>query len=227
MKSTRLFVPLVAVALAVAAVFAFGSDSGVRAQSAGAAAEPRHVIMVSIDGLKPENYTKPGPAKVPTLRRLAKEGVFAEGVISVTPTVTYPAHTTMITGVLPVLHGIPSNTILDPAGTSNTEWYRFARDIKATTLPGVVKARGLKTGGVFWPGSVGMESLDFNVPEVAYYLHPKMIDLLRELSYPRNIVDSFESARGKLLTWPMTDDDRVALATWFFKTYRPNLTLLH
>jgi predicted AlkP superfamily pyrophosphatase or phosphodiesterase len=153
--------------------------------------------------------------------------VFAEGVIGVTPTVTYPSHTTMITGVLPAVHGIPMNTIVDPMGTSNGEWYRFARDIKATTLPGVVKARGLKTAGVFWPVSVGMESLDFNVPEVAYYTNPKMMDLLKELSYPRNIIDSFEVASGKPLVWPMKDDDRVALAIWFFKTQHPNLTLLH
>ena len=64
---------------------------------------------------------------------------------------TYPSHTTMITGVLPAVHGIPANTIVDPMGTSNGEWYRFARDIKVTTLPGVIKARGLKTAGVFWP----------------------------------------------------------------------------
>src|SRR5690349_19646754 len=76
-------------------------------------AEQRHVVIISIDGLKPETYTKPGPSKVPTLRRLAKEGVFAEGVIGVTPTVTYPSHTTMITGVLPAVHGIPMNTIVD------------------------------------------------------------------------------------------------------------------
>ena len=222
MLKRSLFVPFVAVALAA---FIWGSVSGVRAQVKPA--EQRHVIMISIDGLKPENYTKPGPAKVPTLRRLMKEGVFAEGVIGVTPTVTYPSHTTMITGVLPAVHGIPMNTIVDPMGTSNGEWYRFARDIKATTLPGVVKARGLKTAGVFWPVSVGMESLDFNVPEVAYYTNPKMMDLLRELSYPRNIIDTFEVASGKPLVWPMKDDDRVALAIWFFKTQRPNLTLLH
>jgi len=72
-----------------------------------------------------------------------------------------------------------------------------------------------------------MESLDFNVPEVAYYTNPKMMDLLRELSYPRNIIDTFEVASGKPLVWPMKDDDRVALAIWFFKTQRPNLTLLH
>jgi arylsulfatase A-like enzyme len=208
-------VPFVAVALAVAAATVYG------------ASEPRHVIVISIDGLKPETYTKPGPSKVPTLRRLAKEGVFAEGVIGVTPTVTYPSHTTMITGVAPAVHGIPANTILDPAGTSNTEWYRYARDIQVTTLPGVIKARGLRTAGVFWLVSIGMESLDFNVPEAAYYTHPKMIDLLRAISYPRDIIDSFEIASGKPLTWPMTDDDRVALAIWLFKTQRPHLTLLH
>ena len=225
MLKRSMFVPFMAVALAVAAVVTFGSVSGVRAQSKPA--EPRHVIMISIDGLKPETYTKPGPSKVPTLRRLAKEGVFAEGVIGVTPTVTYPSHITMITGVLPAVHGIPANTIIDPAGTSNSEWYRYARDIKATTLPGVIKARGLRTAGVFWPVTIGMDSLDFNVPEAAYYTHPKMMDLLRVISFPRDIIDSFEIASGKPLTWPMTDDDRVALAIWFFKTQRPHLTLLH
>ena len=52
-----------AVALAIAAAAAYG------------ASEPRHVIVISIDGLKPETYIKPGPSKVPTLRRLAKDDI--------------------------------------------------------------------------------------------------------------------------------------------------------
>ena len=61
----------------------------------------RHVVMISIDGLKPSTYAAAGPSKVPTLRRLAAEGAYTEGVVGVTPTVTYPSHTTLISGVLP------------------------------------------------------------------------------------------------------------------------------
>lgn len=61
--------------------------------------------MVSVDGMKPSVYMQPGPSKVPTLRRLMARGAHAE-VIGVLPTVTYPSHTTMVTGVLPAVHGI-------------------------------------------------------------------------------------------------------------------------
>src|SRR5262245_24520905 len=80
------------VALAAAILAATGLDTQ---QSP----DVRHVVVISIDGLKPSTYTADGPSKVPTLRRLAREGAFADGVIGVTPTVTYPSHTTMISGV--------------------------------------------------------------------------------------------------------------------------------
>ena len=89
MKLTRAFSLLLAAAVVV--------GTSVLAQQPPA----RHVVMITIDGLKPATYTAPGPSKVPTLRRLAQEGTFADGVIGVTPTVTYPSHTTMITGVMP------------------------------------------------------------------------------------------------------------------------------
>ena len=79
------------------------------------AAEPaRHVVLISIDGMRPASYTSAGPAKLPTLRALMARGAHARGVIGVLPTVTYPSHTTMITGVPPSVHGIVNNAVLDP-----------------------------------------------------------------------------------------------------------------
>src|ERR1051325_6395092 len=68
--------------------------------------EPRrdaHVIMISIDGLIPEYYTAPARLglKVPNLTQMKLGGAYADGVEGVFPTVTYPAHTTLITGVSP------------------------------------------------------------------------------------------------------------------------------
>ena len=61
------------------------------------------VLMISIDGLRPDYVTaadKHG-LKIPALRRFVTEGAFAEGVQGVIPTVTYPSHTTLISGVWP------------------------------------------------------------------------------------------------------------------------------
>jgi hypothetical protein len=51
---------------------------------------------------------------IPTLRRMMKEGAFADGATGVVPTVTYPSHTTLMTGVWPAQHGIWANTTFDP-----------------------------------------------------------------------------------------------------------------
>ena len=182
--------------------------------------------MISVDGLKPSAYTAPGPAKMPALRRLAKSGAFADGVVAVTPTVTYPAHTTIVTGVLPAVHGIYNNRIFDPENSSNGAWYWYARDIKVPTLAGILKARGLKTASVSWPATVGAD-IDYLFPEFGGVTsHPKSLELLRALSSPRGVLENFESHRSAL-PWPMSDADRTALAAWMFRTYRPNLMLLH
>src|ERR1700755_340051 len=74
------------------------------------------VLMISIDGLRPADIwdaDKRG-LKVPNLRKLEAEGIYATGVRNALPTVTYPNHTTLLTGVWPARHGIANNTTLDP-----------------------------------------------------------------------------------------------------------------
>ena len=186
----------------------------------------RHVVVITIDGLKPATYTAPGPSKVPTLRRLAQEGTFADGLIGVTPTVTYPSHTTMITGVMPAVHGIYNNLILDPEQTSNSSWYWYARDIKVPTLFSAVKSRGLTTAAVSWPATVDAD-IDYLMPEFGGVTrNAKWLDLMRGISRPRLLLDDYE-AQGRPLAWPMTDDDRTGLAAFIMRKYRPNLMLLH
>lgn len=75
-----------------------------------ALAEP--VLLISIDGLRPGDVLeadKRGLA-LPNLRRFLTEGAHASGVTGVLPTLTYPSHTTLMTGVSPGKHGIVSNT---------------------------------------------------------------------------------------------------------------------
>ena len=72
-----------------------------------------HVIVVSIDGLKPEYYLEerwPAPA----MRQVLCRGAHARAVRSIFPSLTYPSHTTMATGALPARHGIWSNRAVEP-----------------------------------------------------------------------------------------------------------------
>ncbi len=195
------------------------------AQIALDARRTSHVLMVSIDGLMPSAYTQPGPAKIPTLRRLAREGAFAEGVVGVLPTVTYPSHTTLISGVLPSVHGIVDNHLLDPEGRSNGGWFWYARDIKRLTLLTGARARGLRTAAVNWPVTVGAQA-DLLVPEYDRSDHPENLTLLRALATPQ-LLDAIEIARKKPLDWPFHDRERTDMTTFIMRTYQPNLMLVH
>ncbi len=100
------------------------------------AAQARPVLMISIDGLRPGDVIEAEQRglKVPNLRRLLDEGAHAEGVIGVLPTVTYPSHTTLLTGASPAAHGIVNNTTFDPLQINQGGWYWYASDIKVPTL---------------------------------------------------------------------------------------------
>src|SRR4029453_14059171 len=78
------------------------------------APSPVHLVIVSVDGLMPSAYTGPDSAGLPTLRSLAREGAYAEGVVGVVPSVTYASHTTLITGVPPAVHGVSGNAGFAP-----------------------------------------------------------------------------------------------------------------
>ena len=186
----------------------------------------RHVVLISIDGMRPASYTTAAPARIPTLRQLMARGAYARGVVGVLPSVTYPSHTTMITGVTPAVHGITNNTWVDPEGRANGAWYWYARDIKVPTLPVLLRASGMTAAAVSWPVTVGMD-LDYNMPEHFRSRHPESLSLLRALSTPRQLLDGYEASLATPLPWPPTDNERAGLAAWIIRTFKPNFLMLH
>lgn len=125
------------------------------------------VLMISVDGMRPD-YVMQADAhhlRIPNLRRILAEGTHAEGVNGVLPTVTYPSHTTLVTGVWPVEHGILNNGRFDPERKFNGAWYWYADQIKVPTLWSAAHAAGLHTASVSWPVTVDSTDIDFNIPE--------------------------------------------------------------
>lgn len=188
-----------------------------------------HVLMISIDGLMPSTYTDADALdlKVPTLRRLVREGTYARGVIGVMPTVTFPSHTTLITGVPPRVHGITSNTVFDPEGLSANAYNWYASDIHAPTLISAAKARWLSTASVSWPVSIGIGA-DMMMPEIWRGTSKHAIDLklLDAVSTP-HLLESVAKWRGKPFPYPLTDEERTDVALFILKTYQPSLMLVH
>ena len=84
----------------------------------------RALLLVSIDGLHPGLvlHADKHRLKIPNLRRYLHDGAHASAVRGVLPTVTYPSHTTILTGVWPARHGIYSNTTFDPLNKNQNGW---------------------------------------------------------------------------------------------------------
>lgn len=157
----------------------------------------RPVLMISIDGLRPGDVTDADARglKIPTLRALAAEGAYASGVRGVLPTLTYPSHTTLITGVWPARHGIANNLTFDPQGRNQGGWYWYAEDIKVPTLWDAAHAAGLKVVNVHWPVSVGARAIDLNLPQLWRTGQPDDRKLNRALATP-GLTERLEAALG-------------------------------
>src|SRR5688500_8089548 len=94
-------------AVIVAAALAFTADARSQPPDPGGGT----VIVISLDGFPASALADP-MVPVPTLRRLAAAGAAAAGMTVVNPAVTWPNHTTMVTGVHPAKHGVLFNGIL-------------------------------------------------------------------------------------------------------------------
>ena len=118
------------------------------------------LLVVSVDGLDQRYLDNPN-LKIPNLRRVLAEGESSKGVIGIVPTVTWPSHTTLITGAEAWDHGILSNR--RPAEEGG-DYYWSVSLLKRPTLLGAAAKAGLKTATITWPVTVDAPAA-FNLPE--------------------------------------------------------------
>ncbi len=101
---------------------------------------------------------------LPNLRRLVVTGTRVRRVRGIYPTLTYPSHTTIITGQYPSVHGIVNNTKLQPQRQS-PDWYWYQRDVKVPTLYDLVRQQHKKTAAFLWPVTAGSR-ITYNLAEI-------------------------------------------------------------
>lgn len=181
------------------------------------------VVMISIDGMKPEYVTQAAQhgLRVPVLRDFLTHGAFAEGVVGVIPTVTYPSHTTMVTGVWPAKHGVVDNTVFDPFRQRPNTWYWDFTDIKVPTLYTVADAHGMTTANVGWPVTVGAP-IDYNIAEGTQSEHTD-----RPATSPYHPLDILDQIGVHPNEGTDGDITKTAEAVAVLKKYHPGLLLVH
>jgi predicted AlkP superfamily pyrophosphatase or phosphodiesterase len=209
--------------------------SGIVAQNRAWAAlenSDRIVVMVSIDGLAAYYFDDP-KAEMPNIRALAAEGARATAMKASTPTVTWPNHTTLVTGVPPAKHGVVGNNFFDRTSLKKVILIAdpvLDKDqiVKVPTIYDVAKTAGLKTAAVRWPATRNAKALDWMVPdmrtleETTKYATPS---LLQESDLKSVLLPDKPAAKGQ------SDASRDRACTVVFekivKEHRPNLALLH
>lgn len=191
----------------------------------------RHVILVSLDGLAAYLLDDPN-ASLPTLRKLAKEGTVVTGGMKVSnPSVTWPNHTTLITGVRPDKHGVLANGVLVRSGPGVPVRIDPARDhselVRAKSIVDTMHEMGLRTGEVNWPCTRNSPSYDDSIPDVPdalRYTTPRLRDELTEMGLLTKNDDKYSftvpSSVGKDWVWTET-------ACHLIKTRKPHLLLVH
>ena len=196
-----------------------------------ARAEP--VLMISVDGLRPGDVIEADKRglKIPNLRRFLAEGSYASGVVGILPTVTYPSHTTLITGVGPDKHGIFNNTTFDPKAINQGGWYWYARDIKVPTLWDAASKAGLSVANVHWPVSVGASSIRWNLPQYWRTGHPDDLSIMKVLATP-GLIERLEGEVGEPYMQGIDesiegDENRGSFAAQLIKDQKPDFATVY
>jgi predicted AlkP superfamily pyrophosphatase or phosphodiesterase len=187
------------------------------------------VVIVSVDGLRPDDC-----ARLPVMGELAREGAFAappEGALSVMPTVTYPAHTSMVTGVVPRRHGITTNSGPDPSadGKNVSGWRWFRSDVRVPTLYDAAFDAGLRTALLQWPVTVGARATAL-VPEFWIKGVEDDLKVVRLLSTP-GLFDRLEQRypgfSQRYVPNKVVDDAVIDAALAIIDPLWPQLMLVH
>ncbi len=191
--------------------------------------------MISVDGLS-AYYLDDPKAEMPTIRALAADGARASMMKASTPTVTWPNHTTLVTGVNPAKHGVIGNNYFDRASRKKVTLisdpvYDKDEIVKVPTIYDLANAAGMKTAGIRWPATRNAKTLDWGIPDVIN------TNLLRKYTTPTLLAESEKAGidifadekteAGSGSSPKPTDENCVRVFNFILHEHRPSLALLH
>lgn len=188
----------------------------------------RKMVIVSLDAMYQDDLKQLHQGDF--LHGWMQEAAVCTQVKTVFPALTYPAHTTLVTGCDPAKHGIGQNQPFQPGKSAEMRaWYWDAAAVRAESLFDAVKKQGGRCASILWPVTGKHPSIRWNFPEVLAL--PGENQVLKMLRYgtPWWILQ-MELKHGKQRVStrePHLSDYAVVLAEDVIRRHQPELTTVH
>jgi predicted AlkP superfamily pyrophosphatase or phosphodiesterase len=189
------------------------------------AQKDRHVVVISLDGFPAYALRNP-TMPLPALRRMIEQGAVAEGMETVNPAVTWPNHTSMVTGVTPAVHSVLYNglAVRDGEGKSlHVEpWIDKAELVRAPTVYDLAHAARLTTAEVDWVAIHKAPTITWSFAE-----QPRIEGAVEREMVASGLVS--EADLRNFVKAPITWRDEIwtRAAIHILERHRPNLLLFH
>lgn len=196
-------------------------------------AQDRHVVLVCLDGFAARHLDNPAIV-LPNLRALAEKGTRAKSSETVYPSVTHPAHTTLITGVTPREHGVLYNTMTnrETGKVFHAATPPRSESILVPTLFDAAKRKGLTTAAFHWPQLTLDPTVDFNF--ASRYLPGERLDptvikpeFWSELTAAGVPIDAYFRWRAAGTLREAVDTVLIDAASYVIKKHRPHFLAIH
>ncbi len=194
------------------------------AAAAGPSDSGRHVVLITIDGMAAYNLDDDSLV-APNIRELARAGTEAESSETIFPSVTHPSHTTIVTGALPMIHGVLGNSMRDrtTGRKFNVSSAPHAEAVHAPTIFDAAKKKKLTTAAFAWPESRDDPALDWNLPDGGA-LDPGTAQEFERWGRPLRLNPEYHH---DIVYQGATDRTLAEAAAEIIRQRRPNLLAIH
>ncbi len=184
------------------------------------------VVVISLDAFGASLLHDP-LLPVPTLHALMKSGAYATSMQPVNPTVTWPNHTAMVTGVTPAKHGLIANgqiTGIRNGKVPHVEFHAEKTDlVHVPTVYDEAHDAGLVTAEMDWVAVEHAKGIDWSFFEQPIATSPLLAEMIADGSLTKEELVDFNGKPSQ----PYRDRLYTRGATYTIKHHHPNLVLLH
>ncbi|MCH3917098.1 MAG: ectonucleotide pyrophosphatase/phosphodiesterase [Spirochaetia bacterium] len=187
------------------------------------------VIVISSDAMVGEDLEY--MSTLPNYQKYLAGGSTITKVSSIYPSVTFPAHATMMTGMFPDRHGIFSNFQF-PSDKEPVPWQCDYRFLNCTDIFRVAKSAGRSTAAVLWPVTAGNPAIDYHIADywaqnehettneafVQSGTSPQVLEIIKKHEY---------LFKGVERCHPQRDEFGIACAADIIREFQPDLLMVH
>lgn len=183
-------------------------------------------VVISIDSLftRDIKYLE----KLPNFKKILDGASIVKDINCIYPTLTYPCHTTIVTGVYPDKHNISHNEKLE-LNAKMPDWYWYSNDIKCDSIIDIAKKNNITTSTILWPVT-GRCNSDHNIAEIWTKNEGEDPIEVYTNSCSKHLMEKIYPKYSHIINWnkePYLDEFGVCCAEDIIKEYKPDLMLIH